>query len=196
MAIQPNDRLKEEKWAAKTGLGRMAIREALTRLHGEGLVTRGPKGGFFAAGMAETDVREIRQVREILEVAAVELAAEKITPEQIVELETACDDFAYMVGKGYEVGACDADRRFHRLLMAAGGNARLIRAYEASHIPLFHLRIGRSREYIADYERTDQEHRAIVAALRRGDRGDAAKQIRAHVARGANLVLSEAPAAG
>lgn len=188
--IRPEERLKEEEWARNLKVGRLAVREALTRLHGEGLVTRGAKGGFFAAAMSPRDVSEIREVREIFETAALRLAINKITPEQIQELEAACDDFAYMVKKGYHSTACEADRRFHDSLIAASGNSRLIRAYEHCHIPLFHIRVGQSQEYIEDYEQTEREHRALVAALRARDVEQAVTLLRAHLARGESEVLA------
>lgn len=192
LQVRPEERLKEEEWARTLKLGRLAVREALTRLHGEGLVSRGAKGGFFAAAMSPEDVSEIREVREIFEVAALQLAATRMTPEQLKELEAACDDFAYMVKKGYHSTACEADRRFHELLVAASGNSRLVRAYEHCHIPLFHLRIGQSQDYINDYEQTEREHRGIVVALKAGEVDRAVAILRAHLARGESEVLSNA----
>jgi DNA-binding GntR family transcriptional regulator len=191
--IQPEERLKEEDWAGRLKLGRLAIREALTRLHGEGLVSRGEKGGFFAAAISATDVSEIREVREVLETAAIRLASRRMSPKSLRELEAACDDFGYMVKKGYHAGAWEADRRFHDVLVRASGNSRLLRAYEHCHIPLFQIRVGQSRGYIEDYDKTEQEHRAIVDALKRGDFTGAAELLRAHLARGATDVLRAAP---
>lgn len=178
-------------------IGRLAVREALTRLHGEGLVSRGAKGGFFAAAMSTNDVTEIREVREIFETAAIRLANGRITPEQLGALEAACDDFAYMVTKGYHTAACEADRRFHDLLVAASGNNRLIRAYEHCHIPLFHIRVGQSHGYIEDYEQTEREHRGIVNAMKAGQFDRAVALLREHFARGESEVLADghAPAA-
>jgi DNA-binding GntR family transcriptional regulator len=188
--IRPEERLKEEDWARKLSAGRLAVREALTRLHGEALVARGPKGGFFAASMTEADVHEIREVREVLEVAALRLAGPRITKKQIAELVVTCDDFAYMVKKGYNTGACEADLRFHQLLVAVSGNSRLRRAYDHCHIPLFQIRVGQSREYVEDFNKTEQEHRAIVVALETGDIERAIGLLRAHLMRGENEVLT------
>src|ERR1043166_3393421 len=99
LEIRPEERLKEEEWSHKLKVGRLAVREALTRLHGEGMLVRGAKGGFFVSRMTAADVHEIREVREVFEVAAIRLAKSRITPAQIKELEAACDDFAYMVKK-------------------------------------------------------------------------------------------------
>lgn len=190
LEIRPQERLKEEDWASRLGLGRLAVREALTRLHGEGLLSRGAKGGFFVAEMHEADVREIREVREILEVAALQLAQSRGDLGYLRELEGACDDFAYMVSKGYHSAACEADRRFHRLIVSSSGNDKLLRAYELCHIPLFHIRLGQSKEYMDDYELTDKEHRAIVHALRSRKTDKAVELLKAHFARGARAVLN------
>lgn len=190
LEIRPDERLKEEEWAEKLGLGRLAVREALTRLHGEAFVTRGAKGGFFAPTMTPPDIREIREVREILEVASLRLAESRITAVQLRELESTCDDFAYMVKKGYHTGACEADRRFHHLLVASSGNSKLLRAYEHCHIPLFHIRLGQSREYMNDYADTEREHREIVEALKLKKIDRAIELLRAHFARGEKAVLA------
>lgn len=190
LEIRPEERLKEEYWAQRLQVSRPAIRETLTRLHGEGLLVKGAKGGYFVAPMTPQDVRDIRQVREIIEVAALELAAERIPKEELDLLEETCDDFGEMVRKGYHTGACEADRRFHDLLVAASGNNKLIRAYHFSHVPLFHLRLGQSREYIDDYADTESEHRKIVANLREKNVSAAIETLRAHFRRGEKAVLN------
>ncbi len=190
LEIRPEERLKEQDWAARLKVGRLAVREALTRLHGEGMLSRGQKGGFFVAKMKESDVRDIREVREILEVAALRLACASGKTGLVKELESACDDFALMVAKGYHTGACEADRRFHHLIVAAPGNQKLLRAYELSHIPLFHIRLGQSMAYMDDYALTEREHRAIVAAIKKNHTEKAVELLKTHFARGAKATLN------
>src|SRR5262245_41328572 len=142
--LAPGDRLKEEEWAARLNVSRAAISESLTRLQGENLVRPGTKGGFLVSEMTERDVHEIREVREVLETAAFSMACERASRQKVAELEEACNDFANLAKKGYWRGACEADLRFHHLLVAASGNSRLAQLYGRAHIPLFQCKLSRS----------------------------------------------------
>lgn len=184
--ISPKTRLKEDFWASKLGVSRMAIRETLTRLLGEQLVTLGPKGGYFVNSFSAADVVQMRELREILELGALRLAHEKINKEQILRLENVCKDFTAMVEQGYYAGACEADLKFHEMLMECSGNEKLLHIYINSHIPLFHQRLTKSSEN--DYELTDKEHRAIVKALKEKNLEQAEKVIKMHFARGAKMI--------
>lgn len=186
--ISPNTRLKEDFWAKKLSVSRMAIRETLTRLLGEQLVTLGPKGGYFVNSLTAADIAEIRELREILELGALRLAHDKITREQINRLEKICKDFTAMVEQGYYAGACEADLKFHETLMECSGNAKLMNTYINSHIPLFHQRLTKSSNSENDYELTDKEHRAIVKALKEKNLEQAEKVMKMHFARGATLI--------
>lgn len=187
--LQPKVRLKEDEWATKLNVGRMAVREALTRLLGEGLVEMGEKGGYYVSEMNREDIHQIREVREVLELAAVRLASERITEAQLAELRNICNDFSSMVQKGYVAGACEADIRFHETLMEASGNPRLLKVYHYAHIPLFHQKLGKTRGYLDDYDQTDQEHRLIVEALQKKDVALAQQTLRNHFKRGEAAVL-------
>ena len=133
--VRPNARLKEELWAQKLQLSRMSVREALNRLLGEGLVINGEKGGYFLRSMNESDIHQLRELRELLEIGAFKLLCNKIKKPQITSLEKLCDAFRNMAIEGYVAGACEADIKFHESLIEFTGNEKLISAYQASHIP-------------------------------------------------------------
>ncbi len=187
--ILPNNRLKEDAWAQKLEVGRMAVREALTRLLGEGLLIQGEKGGYYIAALKEEDIEETRELRQILETGAVELAAKKITKEQIKILEKICDDFTSMTNQGYFAGACEADIKFHEALMESSQNLKLVAIYRNSHIPLFHKKLGKTEVFLNDYKQTDTEHRQIVQALKTKNIALAKKVLIQHFKRGANAIL-------
>lgn len=187
--ILPNTRIKEDAWAKKIAVGRMAVREALTRLLGEGLLTQGEKGGYFIENLRADNVEETRELRQILETGALELAVKKISAEQIKALEKICDDFTLMHTQGYFAGACEADIKFHETLIESSGNAKLISIYKFSHIPLFHQKLSKAQEFFNDYKQTDTEHRQIVTALKAKDISLARKTLVQHFHRGVTAVL-------
>jgi DNA-binding GntR family transcriptional regulator len=188
--IPPHTRLKENEWAKRLGVSRVAIREALTRLLGEDLVVLGEKGGYFVKPLLAEDVHQIRELREILELGALRLAHKKAKKSQLEILEKICDDFKNMYSKGYHGGALEADMRFHESIVEFADNAKLLHLYHSSHIPLFHQKIGKQYSSMNDFEQTDAEHRKIVEALKAGNIELAEKILVKHFARGEAGALS------
>lgn len=182
-------RLKEDFWATKLKVNRMAVREALTRLLGEKLIVFGNKGGYFVKTLTVEDVKEIREIREILELGALRLVFKNCDNIQIEKLEEICEDFTNMVQREYFDGACEADVRFHETLIEFSGNTRLKEIYQVSNIPLFHQKLGKSQEHVKDYELTDKEHRKIVKSLKEGTLSMAEDTLIKHLLRGEMTVL-------
>jgi DNA-binding GntR family transcriptional regulator len=167
----------------------MAIREALNRLLGEGLLIVGEKGGYFVKPMTIDDVKQIRELREILELGAIRLAYKRISSSEIQQLEKICDDFSMMTAEGYMSGACEADIKFHETLIKCAHNDKLLQIYITSHIPLFHEKMGKAMCTMDDHEQTDKEHRLIVKALKTKNLELAEQTLIAHFARGVSAVL-------
>jgi DNA-binding GntR family transcriptional regulator len=188
--LTANTRLKEDEWALKVQVSRMAIREALNRLLGEGLLVVGEKGGYFVKPMTIEDVKQIRELREILELGAIRLAYKRITSSEIQQLEKICDNFSMMTAEGYMSGACEADIKFHEMLIKCANNDKLLQIYITSHIPLFHEKMGKAMCTMDDHEQTDKEHRLIVMALKTKNLELAEQTLIAHFARGVSAVLN------
>ena len=189
LELVPNERVKEEEWAARLQVSRAAIREALTQLLGEGLVRAGERGGYFVTQMTEKDIHQVRELREVLETAAFAMACDRASEEELQAIEETCDDFASLVKKGYHNGACECDLRFHHLLVETSGNAHLLSAYQRSNIPLFHMKLGRLMIQADDYDETEREHRQIAAALRRRDKKEGVELLKLHFRRGEEMAL-------
>lgn len=187
--LVPKTRLKEDAWAKKLEVSRMAVREALNRLLGERLVTFGEKGGFFVTSITEDDIHQIRELREILEVGALRLCFKKLTAAHVSRLMKICDDFSSMVEQGYFSGALEADMKFHETLIEMTGNEKLYQAYHTSHIVLFHLKLGKTQIYLDDFNQTDTEHRKIVQYLKEKKIKQAEEALIKHFARGEAAVL-------
>ncbi|NGM66365.1 MULTISPECIES: GntR family transcriptional regulator [Sphingobacterium] len=182
-------RLVESAWAEKLAVSRVAVREAFMRLAGESLVEFGEKGGCFVKDMTADDVKEIRELRELLEVGALKLLFKKKSKQLVKELELICNDFTDMVNKGYYGGACEADVKFHEKIMEGTDNSRLINIYKNSNIPLFHMKLGAIMGQMEDYKDTDTEHRALVEALKADDWEKAYNTLVHHLDRGEQAAL-------
>jgi len=182
-------RLKESDWAKRKEVNRMAVREALNRLMGVKLVVPGKNGGHYVKSLTADNVRDIREVREILELGALQLVFKKNDKKHIEILESICNDFTVMVQGGYLGGACEADVKFHETLIDCTGNEKLKDLYQNSNIPLFHQKLGRAQDDIQDYEMTDLEHRGIVKAIKDRNLELAEKTLLKHLGRGEKIVL-------
>ena len=85
---QPGQRLKEEEISARLDISRPPVREAFKFLEAEGLVIRKPRRGVFVSEMTAKDVWEAYTLKATLYEMATELALDKMTARQIVELES------------------------------------------------------------------------------------------------------------
>ncbi|MHA4808946.1 GntR family transcriptional regulator [Flavitalea flava] len=185
-------RLAENTWANKLEVSRVAVREALIRLSGEGLVEFGEKGGCFVRSFTMDDIKEIKDLRELLEIGALNLLFKHRDQEVIRELEQICEDFSSMVERGYHSGACEADVKFHETLIKGARNGRLISIYTNSNIPLFHFKLSSSSQ-VDDYAETNTEHRKIVEYLKSNDLKAASQTLLQHLNRGEKLMLELLP---
>jgi DNA-binding GntR family transcriptional regulator len=139
------------------------VRDALQMLTQEGLVSIKPRSGYFVTRMTLKQLRDMMELRKILELAAVERAAMRITPAQIQELRsvhagyTGDDDVSY---DRYT----DENRKFHVTIAIASGNLELAEMIGRLHDRLARFMVlrhaGQSQEYT---------HARIVDALEKHD---------------------------
>jgi len=186
----PGHQLKEKDLTARLGVSRTPIREALRQLQSEGLAEYRPNRGVFIPEWSAGDREEIFALRFRLEPYAAELAARAIAPEQLDQLR----QMTHVMEAATD--SDDPDRfdqislvnnRFHRLLAAASGSARLD-AILASllNIPLMHRAFSTYEEEAVI--RSNAHHREIIDALSVGDPDWAAAVVRSHVRIARNLL--------
>ncbi len=121
------DRLLEVELAERFGVSRTPVREALQELAAIGIIELRPNCGAVMRTFGSRQVREIYQVREILEVEATRMACGRLEPNKLdllqrrfeVLLETRLRDAAWAEKEW------TADRNLHDMIAAACGNERL-----------------------------------------------------------------------
>lgn len=186
--------LREQELAAATGVSRTPVREALRRLEADGLVTLVPNLGARVNDWGEQDLDEIFGLRVLLESHAAELAAARMKPEEIAELEGLCTRMEEVVSHYPQVdhhALSVYNDRFHSLLLEASGNRRLQQLLkQVVEMPLVLRTFARySRR---DLVRSMAHHREITEALAAGDGAWAASVMRAHV-RAGRAVFRDVP---
>jgi DNA-binding GntR family transcriptional regulator len=174
--LAPGARLRQDHIAEEFGTSHVPVREAFRRLEAQGLAISEPRRGVRVAAFDLKEVREVAEMRAVLEVLALKHAANHLTPAILDAAEEATreGDMAADV-HAWE----DANRRFHQLILAPCGMARLLAAIDDLHAAS--ARFLFSAWQSGWEKRTDHDHRAILLALRQGRAEEAAAILQKHV---------------
>lgn len=167
--LPPGSFVLQEELGARIGVSRTPIREALVRLESDGLIEVRPRRGMRVLPVSPEGMREIYEVLTVLEAQAARLAAERgVDAAGLAALDAAVRAMDLALAADNLVAWAEADERFHETLTAASGNARLI-AMVATVTEQAH-RVRRLTLRLREKPlRSNQDHRALVEAIRRGD---------------------------
>jgi DNA-binding GntR family transcriptional regulator len=167
--------------ATELGVSNSPVREAMLALVDDGLMEVVPNRGYRPVALSAADTAEIVQLRLLLEVPAVGLAAEGDITGRFAALEELAGVIERTAADGDVAGNLEADRRFHLLLADAAGNGRLtgMIARLRDQARLYNLpNLAESGALAA----SAAEHRPLLAAVARHDRATAEHLMRAHLA--------------
>ena len=172
--ILPGTWLLEVELADKMGVSRTPVREAIRRLEKEGLVNIEPRHGAYAAKVSVKDMIEILEVRELMESMAAQLAANRITQEQLDALLQTENEYQKAVKSGDVEDMIVLDSKFHKQVVEASHNRTLYQLIE----PLQEIALRFRYMYYNDNTRAEKmpsEHERILKALSQGN-GEAARK--------------------
>jgi DNA-binding GntR family transcriptional regulator len=126
--IPPASKISEPVLAARFGISRGPLREAMRRLEASNLVERRPNQGARVIALSATQLLEVYQVREALEGMAARLAAVHMPPEEVADLRCLLERHRSQVaadgGRAYYQGEGDLD--LHYRIVQGSRNRRLI----------------------------------------------------------------------
>lgn len=178
--LPPGARLNEVELARQLEVSRTPLREAMNRLASEGLLVTGPGRGFSARKLDVQEVFDLYETRLALEAAIAEIACERADEEALAAVDAFLDESA-REHEGAEVDRLvDLDEGFHDRIAALAGNAEMRRmlANLNARIHFFRWVDMRGRRGT-----TQQEHRALLVAIRARDRNAARAVMRNHISR-------------
>jgi len=186
-AVAPGQALRQEELAERFGVSRLPVRDALLRLEAQGLVHVYPNRGAFVISLSADEVREIYDLRILLEGDIIERAVPRMSAEDWRRIDAAHAEAARTAG-GPEWA--DDDWRFHRALYESAARPRQLAMIETlrstvARYPSAHDALPtRTPEWLAD-------HDAILAACRARASVAARRRLEDHLRRAMELVLAQ-----
>lgn len=165
----PGEALSEDTLAAELGTSRTPVREALSTLQYQGLVTIIPQKGTFVFAATADDVGELCDFRATLETKAARLAIERHKDTTLASLKSAYAEMTRAQKKADSRAYARADSQFHAAFLDHCDNQYLRSAYLLASGRVSALRAHLSAHVTGEPERSFDEHRVIIDLWTKGD---------------------------
>lgn len=183
--LAPGQRLNEPDLAARLGVSRVPVREALRALESSGLVVARKHAGVFVRDLAPAEVRHLYELRALYDSFAGRKAASlTVEPRRALcrVLDTSVRAMAHAARAGDVPAYYRENLRFHWSIVEAAGNPAFALQYRGV-VQQLHLSRLKNLSQTAGMQVSVTEHRAIARALRAGDAAQAEALLAAHVTR-------------
>lgn len=179
-SFEPGEWLRLQDLAQRFSVSTMPIREALGALESEGLVTIQPHRGAQVTQFTPGEIRELYEIRAVLEQLATVKAAPKLGPADFGALDTLVSEMEHPEGHVDVVRFTDNNMEFHSLIYDRAGMPHLAAQirdlrYRVQHYLHKHLE---STNYSTV---NNVEHRRLVELLRSGEAEEAGREMHRHI---------------
>ncbi|MGB6117696.1 MAG: FCD domain-containing protein [Mesorhizobium sp.] len=186
--LAPGQKLVEMDLAARLGVSRGPVREALLGLEEAGLIRMEKNRGVFVREITAREAAELYEVRASLESLAGRTLASRLTSAHVKELRARVDEMIRSVEKSDFDTYFPQNIRFHDVIVEFSGNAKLLSVYrrvinEMNLMRRFEVQKSRALDISV------AEHGKIVDALESGDKDAVTAAIESHVEGGRRRLL-------
>lgn len=170
----------EAALTGELGISRTPVREALIHLASRGLITYFPRKGFKIKLLTEKDVRNLFELRLVLELAVIRHITPGLTKQALAKIERVRAKYQQVVQKNDPVESIHANMAFHACLAGLTDNTYLINALDEIGDQI-NLASVRSLEVDSRTHEALEEHERIVTELKRQSLSGALREIEAHI---------------
>ena len=178
--LEPGTKLLENKIAEEMHVSRTPVREAMQKLVAEGFVKTNPNQTMVVTEVSLEDVKEVLQIRGVLEGLAARIAAKKINRQEIDELENVVAQMSLHVTKENLSSYCQVDDEFHNLILNICGNKWIIQIRDNLGSFIYRFRI-KSLSVPGRLKHSLEEHQAIMESLKKHDLAEADRLSQIHM---------------
>ena len=179
LSLKPGNSVTEMWLIEKLKMSRTPIREALYRLQQEHFVELISGKGWFVSELKLSDIKELYVIREALEGISARHAAERISDEEVQNMENYLDSLEHLLEQNEEAVEDPGDS-IHQLIFRFSGNALIneVMSIHLERLQMFHLITSSlpGRKY-----QSWREHREIFSALKARDGALAETLMREHI---------------
>ncbi len=185
----PGERLSEVGLARSLGVSRAPIREAARLLESRGLLVSQPRRGFFVRALDAGELEDIFDLRLCLERHAMEHLAHACSAETLLALHRQVEVLCRAAASGSENRRIEEDLAFHRMMIAAVGNRRLLKGFDdlAHELRLCITLITKTHE---DPDTIADCHHLLLDALASGEPARCREAIDYHIGVARDYVVS------
>jgi len=179
--LKPGEKILEVNIGEQLGVSRTPIREALRELAAEGFVKMIPNLGMVVKNVSIEEIKEVLQIRELLEGFAASITAKKINKGEIKKLEKIIEKMNISISKDDVLVYSDLNGEFHNLILKVCGNKRLIKICANLSGSDHRFRIRALRDNSERLKYSLKEHQEIVDALKKKDSVQADRRSKKHI---------------
>jgi DNA-binding GntR family transcriptional regulator len=188
--IAPGAKLNERELAEVLHVSRTPLREAIKMLAAEGLVELLPNRGAIAVSLDEADVRNTFEVMAGLEAMSGELAAQRITDQELAEIKAMHFEMLAAYTRADLSSYYRVNAQIHRAINAAAKNPVLSTTYNQVNARLQALRF-RSNQDGAKWKRAVKEHERMIEALTARDPAAMRNLLLTHLQNKRDVVMAQ-----
>lgn len=192
--IAPGAKLNERELCEQLKVSRTPLREAIKTLAAEGLVDLLPNRGAYAVQLSEADILNTFEVMAGLEGLSGELAAQRITPEELTEIEALHYEMKAAYTRRDLSSYYRLNMAIHEAINAAARNPVLVATYRQVNARLQALRF-RSNLDGEKWARALQEHERMITALQQRNGAALRAELVAHLGHKRDVVVEQLRAA-
>ena len=178
--LEPGTKLLENKLAEEMHVSRTPIREAIQKLAAEGFIKIAPNQTLIVTEVSLEDVKEVLQIRGVLEGLAARITAKKITRQEIDELEGIVTQMGLYVTKKDLTSYCQVDDEFHNLILNLCGNKWIIQIRDNLGNFIYRFRI-KSLSVPGRLKCSLEEHQKIMESLQKHNSEEADRLSQIHM---------------
>ncbi len=184
---EAGDKLAETALASRFGVSQAPVREALKSLAEMGFVTVEPYKGTTVRTMTKEELWEAYTVRAALESLAAGIAAEKITDEELEELEQMVNDMIQAAEEGDMYLRVDINNRFHERIIEISQHKLIMQLSKSLRFASWSQSTGTFTSMTSVEIAT--RHKKLLKPLREHNSEEAAKVMKEHIERSSQSML-------